>query len=295
MLQVCAEYTTDSNLKAMINLICTDEESYKREILDKRLSVLDMLEKHSSIKIPFGVYLANLSPLRVRYYSISSSPLVSASHCTISFNILSAPSLTGKGTFQGVTGTYLRHVQAGDEIKVSVRPSSKALFHLPLKISQTPLLMICAGTGLAPFRGFVQQRAMQQAAAPNRPIAKAILFVGCRSQTKDRLYADEFDQWQKQGVVDIRYSFSREKENSGGCSYVQDRMMRDREDIVKLWEDGARIYVCGSKEFVKNIAIAARLIVKQRLAATESTMTDEEVEKGFARQIADRCATDIFG
>lgn len=279
----------------MINSICSDEDLYKQVILEKRLSTLDLLEQNLSVKLPFGLYLASLSPLRVRYYSISSSPLVCASRCTISFNVISAPSLSGQGTFQGVTGSYLSQLKAGDEIRVSVRPSSKALFHLPLKIAETPLLMICAGTGLAPFRGFVQQRAMQKAATPNRPMAKALLFVGCRSQTKDRLYADEFDQWQKQGVVDIRYSFSREQENSEFCAYVQERIMMDHEDVIKVWEQGARIYVCGSREFVKGIAATARHILRQRLVDTGSAMTDEEMEEGFQKQIADRCATDIFG
>lgn len=295
ILQTCAEYTGDSELKSMINSICSDEDLYKQVILEKRLSTLDLLEQNLSVKLPFGLYLASLSPLRVRYYSISSSPLVCASRCTISFNVISAPSLSGQGTFQGVTGSYLSQLKAGDEIRVSVRPSSKALFHLPLKIAETPLLMICAGTGLAPFRGFVQQRAMQKAATPNRPMAKALLFVGCRSQTKDRLYADEFDQWQKQGVVDIRYSFSREQENSEFCAYVQERIMMDHEDVIKVWEQGARIYVCGSREFVKGIAATARHILRQRLVDTGSAMTDEEMEEGFQKQIADRCATDIFG
>jgi len=283
----------------MLNVICSDAASYQKEVLAKRLSVLSLLEQYPSIELPFGEYLASLSPLRVRYYSISSSPLVSASRCCISFNILSAPSLTGQGVFQGVfqgvTGTYLGHLRVGDEIKVSVRPSSKALFHLPLKIAETPLLMICAGTGLAPFRGFVQQRAMQQAAAPNRVMAKALMFIGCRSQTRDRLYAEELDTWAAQGVVDLRYAFSREKGSSAGCAYVQERMLNDRDDIISLWEQAARIYVCGSREFVKGVAEAARRIVKQRLQATGSMMTEEEMEMRFKRQIADRCATDIFG
>ncbi|KAM3077581.1 hypothetical protein ACMFMG_006917 [Clarireedia jacksonii] len=293
ILQACAKAATDPSLKKELENMYSDAAKYKQEVLSQRLSVIALLEKYPSINLLFGDFLASLSPLRVRYYSISSSPLADPTHCTITYNVLSVPSLSGPGHYAGICGTYLRSLQSGDSIKVSVRSSSKTLFHLPLNITSTPLLMFCAGTGLAPFRGFIQQRAMQAAASPNRRLAPALLFVGCRSSTLDRLYASEFDKWREQGVVDIRYAFSREPELAG-CRYVQERMLVDREDILRLWDRGARVYVCGGGEFVKKISQAARQIVRIRFPEL-SEIGETELEEKFKGVLADRCATDIFG
>ncbi|KAE8453927.1 hypothetical protein EG329_007703 [Mollisiaceae sp. DMI_Dod_QoI] len=296
ILEACVNSTTDPDLKSMLQHMITDPNAYTSEVVTKRLTVLSLLEQHPSLSIPFPTYLQSLSPLRVRYYSISSSPLANPAKCTITYNILSSPSLSSPHQiYNGVTGTYLSTLRPGDQIKVSVRPSTKALFHLPLNIAETPLLMFCAGTGLAPFRGFIMQRAMIAAAAPQRPLAPALLFIGCRSVTKDRLYAEEFDHWVKQGVVDVRYAFSNEKESSEGCKYVQDRMMRDRDEVGRLWERGARVYVCGSREFVKGIGEAAREMVREGVEKSGAQISAEEMEKAFREKIADRCATDVFG
>ncbi|KUJ15912.1 NADPH--cytochrome P450 reductase-like protein [Mollisia scopiformis] len=293
ILQVCASSTPDAELKSQLRTLISDPSTYTTEVLTKRLSLLSLLEQNPSITLSFPAYLQSLTPLKVRYYSISSSPLSSPQKCTLTYNILSSPSLSSPTTvYNGVTGTYLSTLRPGDQIKVSVRPSTKALFHLPLNVAETPLLMFCAGTGLAPFRGFVQQRAMM---APSRKLAKAVLFVGCRSEEKDRLYKEEFDEWMKQGVVDVRYAFSREEEKSEGCRYVQDRMVRDRDVLVGLWDAGARVYVCGGREFVKGVGEAARGIVREELGARGVSVSGEELKRTFREKIADRCATDVFG
>ena len=272
----------------------SDNETFEKEIIAKHISVLDLLELHESIALPFSEFLAGLTPTRVRYYSISSSPLASPSKATITYGVVTGPSLSGRGTFAGVTGTYLASLKPGDKMQVSVRPSTKALFKLPLSID-TPLLMFCAGTGLAPFRGFIQQRAIQQSANPGRALAPALLFVGCRSETKDRLYAAEFDAWRAQGVVDVRYSFSREKDNSVGCGYVQERLLRDQKDAEELWERGARVYVCGSGGFVNEIGNAAKEMMRERRRAQGEKFTEEALETFFHEQLAGRTATDVFG
>jgi cytochrome P450/NADPH-cytochrome P450 reductase len=272
----------------------SNNEVFEKEILAKHISILDLLEVHKSINLPFSEFLAGLTPTRVRHYSIASSPLASPSRATITYGIISGPALSGHGNFAGVTGTYLATLKPGDKVQVSVRPSTKALFKLPLS-TDTPLLMFCSGTGLAPFRGFIQQRAIQQSANPSRRLAPALLFVGCRSETKDRLYAAELDAWRAQGVVDIRYSFSREKENSADCAYVQDRLLRDQKDAVELWEKGARVYVCGSGGFVKEVSHAAKEIVRERQKEKGETLSEVALQTFFQEQMAGRTATDVFG
>jgi cytochrome P450/NADPH-cytochrome P450 reductase len=107
------------------------------------------------------------------------------------------------------------------------------------------------------------------------------------------LYAAEFDVWRAQGVVDVRYSFSREKENSVGCAYVQEGLLRDQKDIVELWEKGARVFVCGSGGFVKEITHAAKEMVRKRKARGER-FSEEALETFFHEQMAGRTATDVF-
>ena len=81
--------------------------------------------------------------------------------------------------------------------------------------------MFCAGSGLAPFRGFVQERAALKEAG--RDVGKTVLFVGCRSPDEDYLYADsDMRDWTEKDVLDIRAAFSRKSEVTEGCKYVQE-------------------------------------------------------------------------
>lgn len=83
-----------------------------------------------------------------------------------------------------------------------------------------------------------------------------MLFIGCRSQTVDRLYAAEMDAWERMGVVSLRYAFSRE-----GPITVPQIMWTYRKEIVELWNAEARVYVCGSGGFVKSLGEATKNIV----------------------------------
>lgn len=78
-----------------------------------------------------------------------------------------------------------------------------------------------AGSGFAPMRGFIQERAAQKQSG--REVSKAILFFGCRSPDEDFLYSDsDLAEWIKLGVVDVRPAFSRASDKSEGCKYVQE-------------------------------------------------------------------------
>ena len=273
---------------------------FDTDILAKRTSVFDILRDRPSVLLPFSEFLATLPPLRVRQYSISSSPLADPETCTIIYGVIGSPGLSNPDVnFEGVAGTYLHSLQAGDQLQISLRPSAKKTFRLPLDAENTPLLMFCAGTGLAPFRGFLQQRAIQIDGNPERKLARAVLFVGCRSQTKDRLYGQEMDDWAKKGVVEIKYAFSQEKEKSGGCAYVPEAMMREAEEIVRLWRADARVFVCGSRKLAEGVEEAARKIVREvakrkfnvgKLDSEDS----KEIEKWFKDVMSERVASDMF-
>ncbi|RYC59007.1 hypothetical protein CHU98_g7216, partial [Xylaria longipes] len=138
------------------------DENYT-EILENRISVLDLLERFPAVELPLGMFLAMLPPMRVRQYSISSSPLWNPSHVTLTFAVLEAPSKSGQGTHVGVASSYLDSLEPGDKLHVAVR-QSHAAFHLPQNPENTPVICIAAGTGISPFRGFMQERAEMIAA-----------------------------------------------------------------------------------------------------------------------------------
>jgi cytochrome P450/NADPH-cytochrome P450 reductase len=125
------------------------------------------------------------------------------------------------------------------KIAVSTRPS-QAGFHLPDTLA-TPIIMVGAGTGLAPFRGFIQERAIR--AAEEGPAGEALLFFGCDHPDVDFLYRDELEQWEQQGLVKLRPSFCFAPE--GDVKFVQHRLWKDRAEVMALMEKGALIYVCG--------------------------------------------------
>ena len=94
MLQYTEYPSTRDKLGALLS---EDGGRYQQEVLAKRKSVLDLLEEHPTCDLPFNVFLEMLAPLAPRYYSISSSSLVSPRHCSITVGVLSAPARSGRG------------------------------------------------------------------------------------------------------------------------------------------------------------------------------------------------------
>jgi cytochrome P450/NADPH-cytochrome P450 reductase len=227
-----------------------------------------------------------LPPLKPRQYSISSSPLWSADHCTLTLAVLEEPALSGQGTYRGVASTYLAGSRPGARVAVTVRPS-QAPFHPPESLA-TPIVMVCAGTGIAPFRGFLQDRAMR-AAAPGAPTpAPALLFFGCGHPDVDFLYRDELAAWEAAGLVGVRPAFSRAPEVGG--RYVQDRLWRDRAEVVALVRAGATFFVCGDgQRMAPAIHQACVRIYQEATGATVEAAERwmEEMERTHGRYVAD--------
>ena len=124
-------------------------------------------------------------------------------------------------------------------------------------------------------------------------LAPALMFIGCRSETRDRLYPEEIDEWVRQGVVDVRYAFSKEKINSEGCKYISDRMVHDSDSILNLWRQGARVYVCGSRHVAESVKEATGAIVRDVVKDMDEVEMKKTVLK-FQEDIKLRAASDIF-
>ncbi|EWC47314.1 hypothetical protein DRE_03433 [Drechslerella stenobrocha 248] len=285
---------------------CSDDEALKNDILDlanspdrfaeeiggPRVSALAFLEKHTKIQVPISEYLAMLPPMRVRQYSISSSPLTNPTTCTLTYSVLNEPSLADAGKKHlGVASNYLSGLEPGDKVQVAIRGSHGG-FSLPLDVETTPIIMVAAGSGLAPFRGFIMERAAQKSAG--RTLAPAMLFFGCKHPEKDALYPDELKAWAELGAVDVRFSYSQAAESSEGCKHVQDRMWHDREEAAALFKQNGKIYVCGSRNVGMGVKAVCQKIYKESLEKAGKDSSDEVVEQWFEGLGKERFATDVF-
>ena len=135
--------------------------------------MFDLLEEYPACELPFHAYLEMLSLLAPRYYSISSSPSVDPARCSVTVGVVEGPAASGRGIYKGICSNYLASRRAGDTIHATVR-ETKAGFRLPDDPS-VPIIMIGPGTGLAPFRGFLQERAARKAKGAALGPAHAVL------------------------------------------------------------------------------------------------------------------------
>lgn len=272
--------------KRALEALIASDATYQTDVLEKRISVLDLLERFQSCDLSFAAFLQLLPPLKPRQYSISSSPVWSPDHCTLTLTVVDAPALSGQGQYYGVASTYMAQARPGTKVAITVKPSNIAF--QPPESLQTPMIMVCAGTGLAPFRGFLQDRALRAAHADGTPPAPALLFFGCDHPDVDYLYRDELATWQQQGIVDVRPAFSAVPKD--GVKYVQDRLWRDRADVVELVEQGAVFYVCGDgRRMAPAVYDTCRRIYQAATGATpeQAEQWMSEVQHKRARYIAD--------
>lgn len=204
-------------------------------MLKARRSVVDILEHFKSCKPPVEFVLELLPRLQARYYSISSSPkvdaeLVSVTAVVLQYNI-------GERQIKGVCTNYLAGKQPGDKVPIFVRKSTMRLPHRP----NVPVVMVGPGTGFAPFRGFLQERAVLL--GQGKEVGDMLLFFGCRHPDHDHIYKDEVDEFVRQGVVSRAHAaYSRAQSEK---VYVQHHLWAEREHVWGVIQRGGNVYVCG--------------------------------------------------
>lgn len=214
------------------------EAAWRAEVFLKRKSVLDLLEEFPACELPFGVFLEMLPQIAPRYYSISSGPSVSPERCAVTVGVVEGPARSGRGTYRGVCSGHLSTCPEGATIHAAIK-ETKAGFRLPDDPGR-PIVMIGPGTGLAPFRGFLQER--QAARAAGKPLGRAMLFFGCRRPDHDFIYREELEAMAGDGLVELHVAFSR---GDGPKTYVQELIAREKDAVWRAIEEGAVIFVCG--------------------------------------------------
>jgi cytochrome P450/NADPH-cytochrome P450 reductase len=266
-IQIMSEQTrcpvTKPKLLAFVGDDAASTERYRADILGKRKSVFDLLEEYPACELPFNAYLEMLSQLAPRYYSISSSPSVDPSRCSVTVGVVGGPASSGRGIYKGICSNYLAGRRAGETIHATVR-ETKAGFRLP-DDPAVPIIMIGPGTGLAPFRGFLQERAALK--AKGKTLGPAILFFGCRHPDQDYLYADELKAHAASGIAELHTAFSR---SEGPKTYVQNLVAAQKDRVWSLIEQGAIIYVCGDGAKMEPDVKAALVTIYRERTGTDA-------------------------
>ena len=168
-------------------------------MLAKRVSVLDLLERFASSALPFARFLELLPPMQAaplldRVVAAGAKP--AAARSTVA--VLDAPAWSGTGRYRGTCSNYLAQLAPGTHVFGRV-VSPNTPFLLP-DDPATPIIMIGAGTGIAPFRGFLQERGPAPRAGTR--LGPAQLFFGCDHPDVDFLYRDELAAWERLGAVE---------------------------------------------------------------------------------------------
>jgi cytochrome P450 / NADPH-cytochrome P450 reductase len=206
------------------------------------LSVIECLHEYPACVLTGAELLELLDPMAPRHYSIASSSLLSPRTVGLVVSVLDAPARSGHGLFKGVASNYLATVRPGQLIRARVDPARQA-FRAGADPAKN-VILVSAGTGVAPFYGFLGDRlAAQRAGAPVEP---ALCFFGVRDPEVDYIFRDQFEAAEAVGIVQMRPAFSRAPQD--GVRYVQDRIAADADDVWDLLGDptkDAHVYVCG--------------------------------------------------
>jgi len=206
------------------------------------LSPLECLHQFPACALTGAELLELLEPMTPRHYSIASSSRLSAHEVAVIVSVLDTPARSGIGLFKGVASNHLAGVAPGAVIRARIDPARQAF-----RAGANPrcnVILVSAGTGVAPFCGFLGDRLAAKRAG--EPFSSALCFFGVRDPDVDYIFRDEFEDGERQGIVRMRPAFSRAPEN--GVRYVQDRIAADADDVWELLGDPAKdthVFVCG--------------------------------------------------
>lgn len=259
---------------------CPPEKAALGALADDPRTLVELVEDHPALRgaLTWPQLLDLLPPLKPRHYSISSSAERSPTHADLMVSVLDAPARSGRGRFRGTGSTYLAGLRPGDTVLARVQPC-REVFRVP-NDSETPVVMIAAGTGLAPFRGAIADRGALLAAGT--PLAPALCYFGCDHPSGDFLHADELRAAEAAGAVSLRPVFSEAPE--AGHAFVQHRVAAEADELWALLGSGARVYVCGDgARMAPGVRDAFRALFRDRTPGAD----DADAERWLAGLIAD--------
>jgi sulfite reductase (NADPH) flavoprotein alpha-component len=250
-------------------VMATPEGKADLEAYLRGRDVIDPLREHPAAKFTAEEFVKVLRKLQPRLYSIASSPKAypTAVHLTVA--VVRYESHGRKR--EGVCSTFL--AERSEKTPVPVFVHSAKHFRVP-EDPATPVIMVGPGTGIAPFRAFLQERKAAGATGKNW------LFFGDQKAASDFLYREELEAHQEEGTLHrLHTAFSRDQAEK---VYVQHRMLEQAEELYSWLEQGAFFYVCGdASRMAKDVDAALHKVVEKAggKSAEEAAAYVEELKK----------------
>ena len=263
-------HAAKSGAQELLDALKPGEAARLRSLL-KTVQVVDLLSEHPAVWEPQELVSA-LRPLSPRLYSISSSQASVGDEVHLTVAVLE-DERNGLVRPGAASGFLAREAAEGARIRVYVEPNPR--FRLP-RDAQQDVIMIGPGTGVAPFRAFVQDR------AEHGGTGRSWLFFGARHFDTEFLYQLEWQEHLKRGhLTHLDVAFSRDQESR---IYVQHRLLERASDLWAWIEGGAAIYVCGDAEsMAPDVHATLRTIV-----ATKSNRSEAQAEEYLSEMVSAR-------
>ncbi|XP_039593239.1 nitric oxide synthase, endothelial-like [Polypterus senegalus] len=279
---------TSSQDKKRLSVLTQAGREYDHWKWNNAPTLEEVLQEFPSVMLPTSLLLSQLPLLKPRYYSISSSSAAHPGEVHITVAVVQYRSRDGKGPLhQGVCSTWLNHTKPGDMVPCFIRGTPT--FHLPDDDS-VPCILVGPGTGIAPFRGFWQQRQYEIEQQGKKP-GDMILVFGCRKSEWDHIYREDVEEAKSKGALSAVYTaYSRETTTK---VYVQDILQQQMATLVfqTLYEQNGHMYVCGDVNMAKNV-----LKTVQQIVASHSGMALSEAGDYLSKlRDQQRIHEDIFG
>lgn len=239
--------------------------------------IVDMV-RFSPAQLDAETLIGLLRPLTPRLYSIASSQAEAENEVHVTVGVVRYD-IEGRARAGGASSFLADRVEEDGEVRIFIEHNDN--FRLPAN-PQTPVIMIGPGTGIAPFRAFMQQRAAEGAEGKNW------LFFGNPHFTEDFLYQVEWQSYVKEGVLSrIDLAWSRDQQQK---VYVQDKLREQGAEVWRWINDGAHIYVCGDANRMAKDVEQALLEVIAEYGAMDAEAADEflselRVERRYQRDV----------
>ncbi|AUU92582.1 NADPH-dependent assimilatory sulfite reductase flavoprotein subunit [Enterobacteriaceae bacterium ENNIH3] len=239
--------------------------------------IVDMV-RFSPAQLDATALIGLLRPLTPRLYSIASSQAEVETEVHVTVGVVRYD-IEGRARAGGASSFLADRVEEEGEVRVFIEHNDN--FRLPAN-PETPVIMIGPGTGIAPFRAFMQQRAADGAEGKNW------LFFGNPHFTEDFLYQVEWQRYVKEGVLNrIDLAWSRDQKEK---VYVQDKLRQQGAELWRWINDGAHIYVCGDANRMAKDVEQALLDVIAEFGAMDAEAADEylselRVERRYQRDV----------